>query len=231
MKLAVKYISFPPVKRFVRAAGRAWSRLRRISMQYGNWVLGFPSPGCPIIAPILSRKRGDEAIFAPISNFLSELKKRKTTVVLQETSKSRDVLQGERFQAQLTWTFGNLQISRLEYLLLKSVPRRRRANKALTPPCWESSMAPGTPARNPQAKPLKKTFFAQKYDHRLFPFQSWLLIKNVSLSLRKTPIFFLPRAESSWLDSFIPLREFSPWWCRFLRVIFTSFREKISLCS
>ena len=97
MKLAVKYISFPPVKRFERAAGRAWSRLRRISMQYGNWVLGFPSPGCPIIAPILSRKRGDEAIFAPISNFLSELKKRKTTVVLQETSKSRDVLHAESF--------------------------------------------------------------------------------------------------------------------------------------
>ena len=44
-----------------------------------------------------SWERGDEAIFAPISNFLSELKKRKTTVVLQETSKSRDVLHAESF--------------------------------------------------------------------------------------------------------------------------------------
>ena len=73
----------------------------------------------------------------------------------------------------------------------------------MTPPCWESSMAPGTPARNPQAKPLKKTFFAQKYDHRLFPFQSWLLIKNVSLSLRKTPIFFSLQNLLDWIPLFL----------------------------
>ena len=229
MKLAVKYISFPPVKRFVRAAGRAWSRLRRISMQYGNWVLGFPSPGCPIIAPILSRKRGDEAIFAPISNILSELKKRKTTVVLQETSKSRDVLHAERFWAQLTWTFRNLPISRPEYLLLKKRPKKK-GEQGVDAPLLGVFDGSWNPCQEPTSKTLKKDFLCTKIWSPPFSVPIMTTHKKCFSFFEKDPhLFFSP--ESSWLDSFIPLRGFSPWWCRFLHVIFTSFREKISLCS